>query len=297
MTKLNLKQISSVLHYFNKIKQDEFDEYTIKSLLIDIRDSLPMDSVLREICHFVAHPLERDRGITHSKIDRYYCQFKYVNLLNAKVYEFPVNQMTKKEFDVFCDIILNTNEDFFFHESAMTPTDAINSLNGCYKNKDGKRVLHKPKAIKQINTILNTAMRSIEANAIITQDDIIGELTNQLISLSHEHIPAAEIINHLGSHADELILCIISLLQSASFKLYDGKVGVGILLDSDDGSLNVFGQFPVDHFPNIDFASAPLISSNVPYAKYFGKSHVDKLTFEVVRNTEGELKINQLNPS
>ena len=43
------------------IGDSTFDEVHIKSLLVDLRQYVPPQSILREIAHFVAHPDERDR--------------------------------------------------------------------------------------------------------------------------------------------------------------------------------------------------------------------------------------------
>lgn len=299
MNNFNLKQISSVLHYFELIKNDKFDEYTIKSLLIDIRDSIESET-LKEICHFIAHPLERDRGITHSKIDRYYLQFKYANLTDAKAPTFPIQEMIKKEFDLIRNVISNSPDNFFNQETGMTKQEADNLLNNSYKSQDGKRKLHKKKALDKIGVILNASMRIIESKAVITQEEIIEELILELSKLCNEYISNELIIKILTSKSNDLMLCILSLLQSASFKLYDSKIAMGELIISkteEQNWLYLNGIFPIAHFSNAHSISAPLISSKIDLMKYYDEPNIKKLTFEVTRNIENELKIKKLLPT
>jgi hypothetical protein len=80
MKKLNERFRRSIRTHVTQIIQNEFDDDTIKLLLIDIRDySVGLDN-LREICHFVAHP-ERDQGSIHKKILSRFLRIEYMQIV------------------------------------------------------------------------------------------------------------------------------------------------------------------------------------------------------------------------
>lgn len=58
-----------------KIEKKEFDEETIRTLLIVSREYLKYDGLVKELAHFIAHP-KRNRGIFHKKVNSRYTKFK-----------------------------------------------------------------------------------------------------------------------------------------------------------------------------------------------------------------------------
>src|SRR5574341_802438 len=52
-----------------------FDEFHVKSLLIDLREYVNANSITREVADFIAHP-ERDRGMNHKNINRMIIELK-----------------------------------------------------------------------------------------------------------------------------------------------------------------------------------------------------------------------------
>jgi hypothetical protein len=103
----NSKLIASLNRSLQKIAADQFDEYDIKMLLIDVREYLREETFLREVADFVAHP-QRERGICHKAINARYAKMKMASEGTKKLIES--NIMTRepnKPDNFYSDKILN----------------------------------------------------------------------------------------------------------------------------------------------------------------------------------------------
>lgn len=65
---MNVTTQVSISRALAAIDAGDFDDFTVKSLLIDIRSQVSGDSIIAEVAHFVAHPHERDRGLNHRNV-------------------------------------------------------------------------------------------------------------------------------------------------------------------------------------------------------------------------------------
>jgi hypothetical protein len=72
---MSIKVKQALTKCFLQIKESTFDEDTIRTLLICCREYLDRDGILRELAHFIAHPI-RNRGIFHTKVNSRYAKFK-----------------------------------------------------------------------------------------------------------------------------------------------------------------------------------------------------------------------------
>lgn len=73
----SIKLRNSIIGKFDQVKNDSFDESTIKALLIDIREYIRSEAILRELADFIAHP-RRDRGISHKLLNSRYAKLSLV---------------------------------------------------------------------------------------------------------------------------------------------------------------------------------------------------------------------------
>jgi len=64
---ISIKTKTSINSHLDKIKNDTFQEVDIKLLLIDIREHIREETLLRELADFIAHP-SRTRGIFNKKL-------------------------------------------------------------------------------------------------------------------------------------------------------------------------------------------------------------------------------------
>ncbi|MCS4162945.1 hypothetical protein M2419_000008 [Sphingobacterium sp. BIGb0116] len=71
MNTISVKVKQAIESCLLKIKERTFDEDTIRTLLISTREYIKIDSIIRELAHFIAHPT-RNQGIFHSKVNSRY---------------------------------------------------------------------------------------------------------------------------------------------------------------------------------------------------------------------------------
>lgn len=97
-----------------KIENDEFDEDTIRTLLIVSREYLKYSGLIKELAHFIAHPT-RDRGIFHKKVNCRYTKFKLVD-----------EQFSKSNISILQSTITNESElsDFLLGAISIEQIDA-----------------------------------------------------------------------------------------------------------------------------------------------------------------------------
>jgi hypothetical protein len=75
---MSIKIKQALTECLNKIESKEFDEETIRTLLIVSREYLQYDGLIKELAHFIAHP-KRNKGIFHKKVNARYAKLKLVD--------------------------------------------------------------------------------------------------------------------------------------------------------------------------------------------------------------------------
>lgn len=85
---MSIKVRQALIKCLEKIENDTFDEDTIRTFLIVSRDFIKMDGLIKELAHFIAHPV-RDKGIFHKKLNSRYAKFK---LAEEQVLKFDITK-------------------------------------------------------------------------------------------------------------------------------------------------------------------------------------------------------------
>lgn len=67
---MNQNLIVRIETMLSSINRDKFNQETISSLLIAIREKLPTDSLSRELADFIAHPHLKDRGHLYNNVKK-----------------------------------------------------------------------------------------------------------------------------------------------------------------------------------------------------------------------------------
>lgn len=75
---MSIKVKYAIIECLDKIVASEFDESTIRSLLISSREYLNNDGLIKELAHFVAHPM-RNKGLFHKRVNSRYAKLKLVH--------------------------------------------------------------------------------------------------------------------------------------------------------------------------------------------------------------------------
>lgn len=179
-----------------KIEDGTFDEDTIRTLLILSREHVPMDSLIREIAHFVAHT-ERTQGMFHSKTNSRYAKYKLVieqttKLLDTKelrekiktedelsdyaLSSVSVEKIETKLFKVlYYDGLEDLPETHLQQYTGYTRNEVRTLLDQYYIKKDGYFILK----TNQTETLIH-ALRALPSSKYDPQKEIeLNERLNQ----------------------------------------------------------------------------------------------------------------------
>ncbi|QXU50952.1 hypothetical protein KYG33_07875 [Chryseobacterium sp. D764] len=102
---MSIKIKQSLIKSLNKIKEQSFDEETIRTLLITAREFLKYEGLIKELAHFVAHT-KRSQGIFHRKVNNRYTKMKLIEE-RIKNNEFQQIQSKIKTEDELSDFMLD----------------------------------------------------------------------------------------------------------------------------------------------------------------------------------------------
>lgn len=89
---MSIKVKQAIVSCLEKIARKEFDEDTIRTLLISCREKISTDGIVRELPHFIAHTL-RKQGVFHRKVNSRYTKFK---LAHDQTLKLSLEEITKR---------------------------------------------------------------------------------------------------------------------------------------------------------------------------------------------------------
>lgn len=308
----------NIVRRIKAIENSTFTEDDIKLLLIEIREKIRKKKFLTEICHFVAHS-ERDKGICHKKIDVQYAKLKLLDEnTKAKITQEFISENKDKSERFFTDTMLDyiktdkiekslfelviiggidDLENTVFRKYYKTNKKLVYSLitnsyelvNGYYLIKesiDRKQFLYLDDLLKFIRGTI-TGKPAFYSHDI--KNDFIRAIKKLSVELEHDLN-----IRNLNKNIDDVILTIITLLQDAQFKLFDGEIGRSfmVLHPNKNGS-------EICLMVEMGKISMPLIGTNLKMKKYLGKNAIDmendNLTeipwTNIYRNENGKIEL------
>lgn len=206
-----------------KIENDQFDENDIDSLFMRLRAYSKKMPVFREIADFVAHNDQRDRGLTNQSLETMYLRMKYFLEYNSP----------KKSLDITSPfplwikrlMILQVSK---FKESVLkekfnvTQQRLQSRIENAFKEdrKNQIATLKKGKLSQQTLEAIQYIMGVLVLNAVITQEDLITELINVIVS-NKLRIDQDLFLKQ----SDKITLCTLLLLHNATFDFKGHKLG------------------------------------------------------------------------
>ena len=250
---MSFKRNVYLLESLKRLENNTFDERDIKLLLIEIRDLLMAESFLREVADFVAHP-ERARGMCHITINSRYCKMKFANegqqRLNDdgifvnntdKPWSFFSDQMLsyiqtpKIKKDLFEIIIKEGIEEISEHlflEYYKINKDKVRTIvfsayvkaNGYYQIK------HEIKCRDYLflDDLLKFMRGTTTGISAFNDVDLKKDLITCISRIISEQKLGLDLKNITNSF-DSMIVCIISILHEATFKMFDGTTATSYL--------------------------------------------------------------------
>jgi len=232
MIRINESLLRSITESLESIKDNTFDQKTIKLLLIDLRESSYPNSELREICHFVAHS-ERDTGLFYKSIISRYERFKhsldflsrmdltkvqkgmsfnelaFQNIDHSFYYSIP-----KKYFEIVFIYGLDDYDDSFFDEFVKkTKAECKQLIESSYKKENGNYILRNKLDCDFIQ-LMSFFHTSIQFKPILDEKVCIEQIIQTIERIIN---PNNEYVDCIRKYSNEIFLCIMCILHDVNF--------------------------------------------------------------------------------
>jgi uncharacterized membrane-anchored protein YjiN (DUF445 family) len=250
---MNSKASKKLKERLETINGGTFDEDDIKLLLIEIRDYLQGESILREVCDFIAHP-KRNKGICHRRIDsRYAKQFfakkRTQELINEKVFEnnhdkpwsffsdqildyIKTDKIEKNLFETIIKEGIEEIDDELFQKYYGLRKNEVKSMISKFyvRDKSGyslKKGISK-KSYFLIDELLKFIRGTFTGKSAFDQSEIEIDILNAIERLTKELSLTVD-LNEFKKHLSDIIVCILCIIHDTNFELFDKKIGQSYL--------------------------------------------------------------------
>ncbi len=250
---MNSKATIKLKHRLEKINSGSFDEDDIKLLLIEIRDYLQSESILREVCDFIAHP-KRNRGICHKRIDSRYAKQIFAKrrteeLTNEKVFEanhdkpwsffsdkildyIKTDKIDKTLFDtIIKEGIEEINDELFQKHYGLGKNDVRSIVSRFYIRNNNEYYLKEgisDKAYLFIDDLLKFIRGTITGKSAFDQTEIENDILNAIDRLTKKLSIEIE-LDEFKKHLTDIVVCILCIIHDTDFELFDKKIGKSYL--------------------------------------------------------------------
>ena len=247
---ISVKVKSSIQNKLEKIKNDSFNEDDIKLLLIDIREDIREESLLREFADFIAHP-NRDKGIFNKTLNARYLKFKLLDEQKEKLTEEQQKQIKterqfsdfmlgaintekveKKIFEIlFIDGLADIDDKLFNTHYPISKKQVRKLISDSYELDTEKKyyLLKSKKDFARVDDALKFIRGTIQAKPVFNQTTFEKEIqkaisrTVNVLNLDKSYLVAVK------KHSKSILLCILCLLHDAKFIFHDNHIGTCFL--------------------------------------------------------------------
>jgi len=184
-----------------KIEKKEFDEETIRTLLIVSREYLRYDGLVKELAHFIAHP-KRNKGIFHKKVNSRYAKFKLIEeqvlkkipalKTEEELSDFMLGGLDLEKIDsklfsiLYIDGLGDLPESHLIKYTGFTKAEAEKILKENYIKKDGfyyLKTLKTKKMISLLQELPNINEDKEIQNSILQGQELIRKINSSIDSL------------------------------------------------------------------------------------------------------------------
>lgn len=254
----SIKLKNSIIDSFDKVTSDTFQESDIKTLLVDIREYIRDQTLLRELADFIAHP-KRDKGICYKLLNARYAKlslfkeqmkridkeggFEKLNIKTEWDYSAAVlssistDRIKSDLFKIlFIDGIEDIEDKVLKKYYKVGKTEILKLLNDSYFQVDGHHILKNLKSRNLIDDILKFIRGYVSGNTAFKQTEFNKELEISIKRIIDKFKVDGKYLESFIAHRSKILLCIMCLLHDARLTFYDKNEG-RIFLTTNDGSL------------------------------------------------------------
>lgn len=276
--------LAAILHSLN---YQTFDEDSIIELLRNLRPFFREKQIIFEIANFLAHPEGRNEGICHKALDHNYAKLKFVHANDGTIKINPA----KIEITLFQVLILASVEDYpvkeLFAKLNTNQERLIHKIKSAYKKEKGYYNLINAKALPEFLRIFQTIISVLRSSLVFENNLIIDELKSALEEVNNQFKLDYNIESLMQKIRDDLLVCIMCLLHSSIFGLFDGSTGhcyLSIALDTEALKRNerkwvliLLGEVAI----NDSLFNFPIMKLDVDAARYVQTNGIMIDTFSV----------------
>ncbi|UOQ75091.1 hypothetical protein [Hymenobacter cellulosilyticus] len=224
--RLTPKQRASVLNNVKAIDQACFDEKHIKDLLIDLREFVGPKSIIRELGHFIAH-YQRDSGKYHAELSLRVASKKFLSPKGQKRvidYDIDFTTLPKDLYDIIFNHGLNQVNKLAPHILQPFNKKIINTMliDKYTKNKD-YYVINDVRYVTAFREIAKKCLSLFVNKPVFSYKQMIHSMDNEIKQFYSEYMAGVKYSSSIKKNANDVLLCIMSLLQDAHFNLFDGS--------------------------------------------------------------------------
>lgn len=201
----------------DKIIDKSFDENDVRNLLLEIRDYLPKDSIIRDIAHFVAHPKTRDRGVVHNDLSLFAYKIKRAADIDKE--PIKIKEMSKEFYEMIIYGIKQLDGDININGQLTKPNEAVNIFRGRFKYSRPYYTLKEPITRKELDSlidIMKNVFCMIVIKPFLTKGDLVDMLNKSISCLLNDFDK-----NIIITNSTEIMICLMSVIQNVNFILYD----------------------------------------------------------------------------
>ena len=196
---MSIKVKQSLIKSFTQIQDKSFDEDTIKMLLITSREYIKQNGIVKELAHFIAHPV-RNKGMCHRKINNRYAKMKLVEQqIEAKKDDEDFMQRIKTEdqlsdfmlggisYDkidaqlfelLYFDGIEDISESHLKKYTGDTKKQALQKIRQYYTKQDGHYYLNELNIVNELKKKIIRSPNLLELLPIDTRNEIDDYFTS-----------------------------------------------------------------------------------------------------------------------
>ncbi|MBD0405475.1 hypothetical protein [Flammeovirga sp. EKP202] len=286
------RQLNIISRRLKKIESNSFEEDDIRLFLIEIRDYLSSDSVLKEVAHFIAHP-GRIRGICHSRINSRHAKMKFNKEAVDRLFQENVFENNlEKEFSFFSNKILSyiktekIGKQLFevvikegieeipsnlFKEYYKLSKKQVRSLvNSNYKKEAGYYLLMNGKQnpkFSLLDDLLKFIRGTITGKSAFEQIELEKEIVQAINKLNNSLKDKIE-VGKIKENMDSIILCLLTILHGIKFQLFDNSVAFSYLTFCKSNSFEENSKYVLMIYVNASNFHFPIISTKLLADEY-----------------------------
>jgi hypothetical protein len=243
----SIKLRNSIVDKFERVRLDTFDENDIKALLIDIREYIRDQSLLRELADFIAHP-KRDKGICHKLINVRYAKLSLVQEQQNKIeaegglrkknikteWEYSSLMLSSISTDripsnlfkvLFLDGLEDVDEKYLFKYYKIGRNDMLEFIKNSYFLSEKDYVLKNLKYRDTLDDMLKFIRGFVSGKPAFDQATFNRELENSIRRISDTFNLDKEYLTVFKRKRKEVLLCIMCLIHDARLTFYNKHEG------------------------------------------------------------------------